>query len=137
MTDKEIEDIAQRLLPQGKAYAWNQALMDYAGAVLKKERIPIPKQSKFIGSHRYYRGQVVKVLLEKKQVAMDEIGVLIKKEYKDTEYEWLKELLDALVKEGFITSKILYVYLHELVHFFLFKILICSLCNRGFFSGRF
>ena len=68
MTEKEFEDIAQQLLPHGKAYEWNQALMDYSSAVLKKEKIPIPKQSKFIGSHRYYRSKVLKVLLEKKKV---------------------------------------------------------------------
>src|SRR5260221_6037221 len=51
VSEKEISEIAGVLLPVGKAYEWNQALMDYAAAVLKKEKIPIPKQSKFIGSH--------------------------------------------------------------------------------------
>jgi A/G-specific adenine glycosylase len=105
MTEKEIETVAQSLLPIGRAYEWNQALMDYASAVLKKEKIPIPKQSKFIGSHRYYRGQILKLLLQKKKIAINEIGLLIKKEYKESEKEWLQKLLDELVAEGFIVIK--------------------------------
>jgi len=102
ITDSEINEIAEQLLPKGKAYEWNQALMDYAASVLKKEKIPIPKQSKFIGSHRYYRGQILKLLLQKKSVAIEEIGSFIKKEYTHDEKEWLQKLLDELVDEGFI-----------------------------------
>jgi A/G-specific adenine glycosylase len=101
-TEKEIEYIAQMLLPQGSAYDWNQALMDYAAAVLKKEKIPIPKQSKFIGSHRYYRGQVLKQLLQKKKIAISDLGMLIKKDFSSSEKKWLQQLLEELVKEGFI-----------------------------------
>ena len=102
MTEKEIEEVAERLLPIGKAYEWNQALMDYAAAMLKKEKIPIPKQSKFIGSHRYYRGQVLKLLLQKKHVLIKEVGPLIKKDYTVSEGQWLHRLLEELQDEGFI-----------------------------------
>jgi A/G-specific adenine glycosylase len=101
--DKTIEQTAQKLLPKGKAYEWNQALMDYAGAVLKKEKIPIPKQSKFLGSHRYYRGQILKVLLQKKKVSFEKLGQLIKKEYTQSDEEWLRKLIVELRNEGFIT----------------------------------
>ncbi|MGH7245331.1 MAG: A/G-specific adenine glycosylase, partial [Candidatus Levyibacteriota bacterium] len=63
---KKLQEIADKILPQGKAYTWNQALMDYASAELKKEKIAIPKQSKFKDSDRYYRGQMLKLLLRKK-----------------------------------------------------------------------
>ena len=52
LSEKEFESIAQQLLPHGRAYEWNQALMDYSSAILKKEKIPVPKQSKYLGSHR-------------------------------------------------------------------------------------
>jgi A/G-specific adenine glycosylase len=103
--EKDIATIAEVLLPIGKAYSWNQALMDYAAAVLKKEKIPIPKQSKFIGSHRYYRGQVLKMLLQKRQIAVDEIGLLINQNYHVNDEEWLQKLLKELEKEGFIRVK--------------------------------
>src|ERR1700722_12071061 len=101
--EKLIEELARQLLPAGQAYEWNQALMDYASAVLKKEKIPIPKQSKFHGSHRYYRGQVLKQLLQNKKIAIKDLGFLIKKNYTEAEREWLQKLLEELVKEGFIT----------------------------------
>jgi len=105
VSEKDIPQIAERLLPQGKAYEWNQALMDYAAAVLKKEKISIPKQSTFIGSHRYYRGQILKQLLLKKKIDVNDIGSSIKKDYKESEKEWLQKLLEELITEGFIVCK--------------------------------
>ena len=102
ISDKEIEEFASVLLPKKRAYDWNQALMDYAASVLKKEKIPIPKQSKFIGSHRYYRGQILKALLKDKKIAIDDLGLIIKKDYTSAEKEWLQKLLNELVDEGFI-----------------------------------
>ena len=91
ISEQTIEDIAKQLLPAGRAYEWNQALMDYAAAVLKNEKIPIPKQSKFIGSHRYYRGKILKQLLQKNNLSIVEVGSLIKNDYDEDEKEWLQE----------------------------------------------
>lgn len=103
--EKEIPLIAEQLLPIGKAYQWNQALMDYASTVLKKEKIPVPKQSKFIGSHRYYRGQILKQLLAKKIIPLNKLGALIKKDYTHEEKLWLHNLVDELRNEGFLILK--------------------------------
>lgn len=108
MSNNEMQVIADQLLPIGKAYEWNQALMDYASHVLQKEKILIPKQSKFIGSHRYYRGQVLKTLVEKKRVSIEELGELIKKDYEDA---WLQSLISELRDEGFIMVEKNVVYL--------------------------
>jgi len=43
--EKIIEQVALQILPKGKAYEWNQALMDYSALVLKEKKIPVPKQS--------------------------------------------------------------------------------------------
>jgi A/G-specific adenine glycosylase len=99
MTDGEVQEVADQLLPYGKAYEWNQALMDYAGAMLKKEKIQIPKQSTFIGSHRYYRGQVLKTLLEKKKMSLKDLGIMLKKDYEEV---WLQNLVSELRDEGFV-----------------------------------
>lgn len=100
--EKELQEIADQLLPKGRAYEWNQALMDYAAAVLKQEKIPIPRQSKFIGSHRYYRGQVLKYLLKNKKVSFEGLGIAIKRDYSIAEKEWLEKLVKELIDEGFI-----------------------------------
>ncbi len=103
--EKDIPQIAESLLPHGKAYEWNQALMDYAAAVLKKEKIPHPLQSTFVGSHRYYRGQILKQLLQKKKIEVKDIGLLVKKDFKESEKEWLDKLLNELMREGFIVCQ--------------------------------
>lgn len=104
-TPKALLQVAEQLLPTGKAKEWNQALMDYASAVLKKEKIPIPKQSTFKGSNRYYRGQIVKHLLTHHEVTIDELQTILQKDK-----EFLEKIVagldkDALVKkEGKIIS---------------------------------
>lgn len=103
--EQVIEALAIKLLPAERAYDWNQALMDYSSAVLKKEKIPIPKQSKFIGSRRFYRGKILKVLLDRKSVKVSLLGPLIKEGYSNTEKEWLQKLLDEMIEEGFIIFK--------------------------------
>ncbi|MGI8419149.1 MAG: hypothetical protein ACR2LN_00735 [Candidatus Levyibacteriota bacterium] len=105
INDKEISDFAEKILPKGKAYEWNQALMDYSSAMLKEHKIPIPKQSKFIGSHRYYRGQILKRLLEKKEIELKELGKLLKKDYSDKEEAWVKSLVSELKDEGFVETE--------------------------------
>jgi A/G-specific adenine glycosylase len=96
-TDKKIQNIADELLPPGQAYEWNQALMDYASAMLKQEKIPVAKQSKFKGSNRYYRGQTVKLLLEKKQVSLEELAT----ELKITPL-FLEKIIIGLVKDELV-----------------------------------
>jgi A/G-specific adenine glycosylase len=112
LDEKALQTIAEAILPYGKAYEWNQALMDYASAILKNEKIPIPKQSKFIGSHRYYRGKVLKVLLEKKTMPIKKLGTLVKHDFSETDHDWFKKLLEELGNEGFIVIKNKYVELN-------------------------
>ncbi len=99
---KEIQEIADKLLPKGKAYEWNQALMDYAAAMLRKEKIPIPKQSRFMGSDRYYRGKIVKLLLAKERVSISEVENLFKKSTE--EKNRARKIIQSLVKDGIIKA---------------------------------
>lgn len=73
LTQKEIQHIANQLLPKGKAYEWNQALMDYAAVELKQHRIPMPRQSRFQDSDRYYRGQILRYVLKRMSPTKQEI----------------------------------------------------------------
>lgn len=100
--EKTIENIADTLLPHGKAYEWNQALMDYSSTVLKKEKFFVPKQSKFVGSNRYYRGRIVKALLNKKTIIKETLGLLIKEDFSEMDRVWFEKLLSDLEKEGFL-----------------------------------
>lgn len=103
--EEEIEAIAGQLVPENNAYIWNQALMDYASSVLKHERIPIPKQSRFKGSDRYYRAKTLRLLLDKKTLTVDELGTLLRDDYSANLDEWLGKLLKRMQKDDLITIK--------------------------------
>ena len=103
VNDKEIAAIAEELVPHGRAYDWNQALMDYSSLMLKKEKIDIPKQSTFKGSRRYYRGKIVKHLLQNKELVVNDLGKLIKTDFGKDDVELLQSIINDMKKEGFIT----------------------------------
>lgn len=105
VSEQVIEEIAEQLLPKGVAYDWNQALMDYASEVLKKEKIVIPKQSKFRGSNRYVRGQVLKILITQGTIAITDLFSLIKKNAVALEKDSLQTVLEDLEREGFLLIK--------------------------------
>lgn len=97
LSAREIKEIAEQLLPRDKAYIWNQALMDYAAAMLKHEKIPVPKQSTFKGSNRYYRGQIIKLLLEYKTVSIKYlVGELGNNEV------FIEKIIQELEKDGLV-----------------------------------
>lgn len=98
---KELQVVADHLLPKGKAYEWNQALMDYAAAVLKKEKVSIPKQSPFLGSKRFYRGQILKFLLIKKKMAEEDL-IRELQHYKAFDATLLSTIAQDLVADGFL-----------------------------------
>lgn len=111
ITDKEIQNIADQLLPKGKAYDWNQALMDYSSAMLRKEKVPTSKQSRFIGSNRYFRGQIIKILLKKKEIKNSTLLRIFSKENLDSTQ--IEKLLYQLDKDGLIKTKDSYISLAE------------------------
>ena len=101
--DKNIEEWAARLLPKEHSISardWNQALMDYASLELKDKKIIIPKQSKFRGSDRYYRGQVLRLLLAQKDCRLSH--ALLLKKFQGKETAWLTALLAGLEKDGLV-----------------------------------
>ena len=68
VSDTQILEVLQKLLPKGQAREWYSALMDY-GAYLKKSGVQLnrksqryAKQSKFVGSNREARGAILREL---------------------------------------------------------------------------
>lgn len=100
--DQEIKLIADKLLPNGNAYTWNQALMDYAAAMLKQEKIPVPKQSHFKTSNRFYRGQIIRLLL-KKSTTVDTLFETI--ENNGIRREEFEEIVKTMEKDRLILRK--------------------------------
>lgn len=64
---KELTEIAQDLIPEGRSRDWHNALMDYGALYLtaKKTKIrSLNTQSKFEGSDRQVRGWVIRALIK-------------------------------------------------------------------------
>lgn len=100
-TEKAIEETAKAILPFGKAYEWNQALMDYSALMLKEKKIPVPKQSHFRTSNRYYRGQTIKLLLEVKNISLSGLWDYFEAQ-NPINQERLDEILRTMAKDGLV-----------------------------------
>jgi A/G-specific adenine glycosylase len=74
----EVERLAERLLPRNDVRVWHYALMDYARNGMSRSanrRIkPLSRQSKFEGSRRQIRGEIVRRLMGKRQVRLTDIA---------------------------------------------------------------
>lgn len=101
ISDKELQQIADSCVPKGRSRDWHNALMDYGAMVLTARKSGIkPKttQSKFEGSTRWYRSQILKRVLKEKEVSIQDI----KDEHKDCPHD-LDKIISSLEKDGVIT----------------------------------
>lgn len=104
VSDDELRQIIAASLPTENPREWYWALMDYGthlkatvGGQLHRVKQYRP-QSKFAGSRRQVRGQVLKVLLERTQAGLAELAARIPDER-------LESVCDELIAEGMIIQK--------------------------------
>ncbi len=93
----ELLSLAETVLPRGRSREWHNALMDYGALVLTGRRTgirPRTRQSAFKGSNRWYRGQVVRDLLGKKVMLLEELAGLYG--------EGIVDVLGELEREGLV-----------------------------------
>jgi hypothetical protein len=76
--------------------------MDYASAVLKKEKIAIKKQTPFVGSKRYFRGKILKFLLAEHEMDLSQICAAFDESCPPGDESWLIGIIEQLRREGFI-----------------------------------
>ncbi len=103
-SDKDLQTIAEKLMPKGRASDWHNALMDYGAEVLTASSTgiaPISKQSKFEGSSRQTRGEILKVLMDSD--GMDIESLHIRLEHTSCDRRNLKSILEGLIADGLIT----------------------------------
>jgi A/G-specific adenine glycosylase len=99
---RELQEVAERALPHGRARDWHNALMDYGALVLTAQRTgvrPVRRQGPFVGSRRWYRSQLLKLLLQQGPQTRDELGELLGRTP-----EQLAELIAGLVADGLLRS---------------------------------
>ena len=104
--DNLIMPIVRKTLDRSNVRKWYYALMDY-GVMLKKTHPELTKksahyrkQSKFKGSTREIRGNILKLLIENKRLMESELIKKLK-----INPELLSEILSVLIKEGFIKQE--------------------------------
>lgn len=126
--EKEIWTLAEMLLPKGKAYDWNQSLMDL-GATICTARTPqcpycpvaklcssrnvMKKAARTRGQeqsmdgipNRLYRGRIIETLRvhRRRQLNPGIIGKAIHPQYSTKHRQWLELLLAGLEKDGLIS----------------------------------
>lgn len=111
ITDAELQPLLDSTLDKAHPRQWYSALMDY-GTYLKKV-LPNPsrrsaahtKQSKFQGSRRQLRGQILKQLASQPQLSSHNLHTLVADTVPPESLEHLSSVLDQLASEGFITQE--------------------------------
>lgn len=126
LTKEEIPFFIKEILPKGKARDFYNALMDIGARYFQKGKIfdseypfkdfcksynnkEVPslkkqKQSSFLGSNRFYRGQLLKMLIDKKTLLKKEIAAF-------QEAVQYNKAISELKKEGFVVEDDSAIYL--------------------------
>lgn len=105
-TESEIQRTADQLLPKGKAWEWNQALMDHGALAMPAFKKPIVIKRKaipFRASSRFYRGRIMDALRIK---AIPETE-LVRDMYitHGSPEEYIGDLIEGLIHDGLAIRK--------------------------------
>jgi A/G-specific adenine glycosylase len=127
----EIWELAGSLVPRGKAYKWNQALMDLGATICVarspvctkcpvarycaskdfiKRNVQLPsnrKPTRHRIPNRIYRGRIVEALRQsqgRKRLDLDAVGKLIHPQYSTKDRPWLHSLVSGLEKDGVVVE---------------------------------
>lgn len=97
----ELEELAERLLPRNRSREWHNAVMDYSRLVLPP-RIPhlaqVPRQTRFAGSRRQIRGEIILQLTVKSRVTLRVIARSLGRSVDE-----VRAAARSLVREGTVT----------------------------------
>ena len=96
----DLETLAVRALPRGRSRDWHNALMDYSRLALRKtdRKIgPVSRQSRFEGSRRQIRGEIVRRLTGRQRVSLEAVAVEMKRTLPE-----VREAALALEAEGLV-----------------------------------
>jgi A/G-specific adenine glycosylase len=123
----DIWKLAEQMLPKGKAYDWNQALMELGGIIctatnpqcfecplkqdcpsafstLKKKK-PLKRKSQTTIPNRIYRGRIIatlRMIARHRSIEANLLAKTVKPDYSFRQKEWLDKLLDGLLRDGLI-----------------------------------
>lgn len=101
--DRDLAAIASRLMPRGRSRDWHYALMDYSSLALPKQLPHIPprtRQSKFEGSARQIRGEIIRRLTTRRTASLAGIAKSLRRSAKD-----VMRAAQAMEREGVIVVR--------------------------------
>jgi A/G-specific adenine glycosylase len=100
ITPANLLEVAGQVLPEGRSRDWHNALMDFGALELTSRKsgiAPLSRQSRFKGSRRWYRGELLRELLAAGEVSRQGL------EERHVECPYgIGTIVDALVGEGLI-----------------------------------
>jgi A/G-specific adenine glycosylase len=97
---RELELLAWKVLPQRRSRDWHNALMDYSVLALPKKINSIPpltRQSRFKGSIRQIRGEIIRRLTSGQSVTYASVARALKRSHED-----VVRAASALEKDGLV-----------------------------------
>ena len=100
---RELQAIAHAALPPGRSRDWHNALMDYGAMVLTARATgiaPRTRQSTFEGSRRQYRARLLRLLLQRGPLSIDELAGAL-----SLEPAVARELVRLLASDGLVVFR--------------------------------
>jgi A/G-specific adenine glycosylase len=100
LSQRDLQTVAETVLPRGRSRDWHNALMDYGALVLTARATgiaPRTRQGAFEGSRRWYRSRLLQALLERGPQRLDELAVLL-----DVTPEVAAQLTGLLAADGLV-----------------------------------
>lgn len=123
----DIWKLAERILPKGNAYDWNQALMELGGIIctatnphclecplkqycpsafhIVKKRKPMKRKVQAIIPNRIYRGRIIaalRIIAHHRSIEAQQVAKMVKPDYSIRQKAWMDKLLNGLLRDGLI-----------------------------------
>jgi len=98
-----LQQVADSVLPRGRSRDWHNALMDYGARVLTGRVTgiaPRRRQGRFAGSRRWYRSQVVRLLISEGSLPVETVAAAV-----HLDEPALRDLLTDLVRDRIVTHE--------------------------------
>jgi A/G-specific adenine glycosylase len=103
LSDRELQAVADVVLPPGRSRDWHNALMDYGALVLTARATgiaPRTRQGAFQGSRRQHRARLLRLLLGRGPQSIDQLASALSLEPAVT-----RELVGLLRTDGLVTCR--------------------------------
>jgi A/G-specific adenine glycosylase len=131
LTPRQTETVAHEVVPAGRGYEWNQALMELGATLCRArttecERCPLedvcvarptiqqvlasnPRagnkpEPRFETTSRYFRGRIVHALRDTNHdgLTLSELGHILKTDFEPSDTEWVARHVAGLVRDGLV-----------------------------------